>query len=246
MLATEIPAAAALAGFARHAIENRTVPTLATMDDQNLAPMFNSYCRALCAGSALPDQAATALPWEGEGVWRRSFPDAGLVIDKGPRHYTIVSTKKGGVVYHFREHKAFLDAGAAATKDGRLYTTQTLNDDNAVEASGHKLVVTAPFMRAVSERMTPAKLVFLRLLCLGAFRSRGLVELVKRRLVRRLITSRRSAGIANRRTISLGYDLSVTDEFTAPTRLKRIKAPGLFRAIHMASSGYWQAGDDRP
>ncbi len=244
-LAAEIPAAAALAMFARRAIENRTVPTLATIDDQNLAPMFNSYCRALCSASAHSEQTATSLPCDGQDVWRHTFPDAGLVIDKGPRHYTIVSTKKGGVVYHFRGCDALLDAGAAAMKDGELYTTQAFSAGDGVEASGDKLVITAPFMRAVSERLTPAKLIFLRLLCLSAFRSRRLVEFVKRRLVRRLITPRHSAGVTNRRTISLGHDLSIADEFTAPTRLTRIKSPGLFWAIHMASSGYWQVGDDR-
>ncbi len=246
MLAGEIPAAAVLARFARRAIENRTVPTLATIDDQNLAPMFNSYCRALCVASALSEQSVASLPCEGQNVWRRTFPDAGLVIDKGPRHYTIVSTKKGGVVYHFRGRDVLLDAGTAATKNGELYTTQTFNSDNDVEASGDKLVITAPFMRAVAERLTPAKLIFLRILCLTAFRSRRLAEFVKRKLVRRLITPRHLAGVTNRRTISLGYDLSITDEFTAPTQLARIKNPGLFRAIHMASSGYWQAGDDKP
>ncbi len=246
MLAGEIPAAAALSRFARRAIENRTVPTLATMDDQNLSPMFNSYCRALCAGTTLPDSVVAALPFEGKNVWRHTFPDAGLVLDKGTRHYTIVSTKKGGVVYHFRGSDALLDAGSAATKDDVLYTTQTLSPDNAVAMSGDKLVITARFMRAVSERLTPAKMIVLRILCLTAFRSRRLAEFVKRRLVRRLITPHRLEGTANRRTITLGYDLSIDDEFTTRTRLQHIRNPGLFRAIHMASSGYWQIGDDRP
>jgi len=244
-LAAEFPAAAALARFARRAIADRTVPTLATIDDQNLAPMFNSYCRALCSASAHSEHAAASLPHEGQDVWRHTFPDAGLVIDKGSSHYTIVSTKKGGVVYHFRGRDALLDAGVAAAKNGELYTTQAFSAKNDVEASGEKLVITAPFMRAVSERLTPAKLILLRILCLTAFRSRRLAEFVKRRLVRRLITPRSSAGVTNRRTISLGYDLSIADEFTAPTRLTRIKSPGLFRTIHMASSGYWQVGDDR-
>lgn len=244
MLAPQIPVAAALAGFARRAIEARTVPTMAAMDDQNLAPMFNSYCRALCAAAALPSGAAD-LPHAGDGDWRRRFAHAGLVIDKGRRHYTVISTKKGGVVYHFRERGAMLDAGAAATKDGRLYTTQSTIDENAVEERDHTLIVTAPFAEAVSERMTPAKLIILRILCLTAFRSRRILEFVKRRLVRRLITGQRREGTLNRRTITLGHDLSISDEFVSSTRLTRIKPSGLFSAIHMASSGYWQAGDDR-
>jgi hypothetical protein len=243
MLAAEFPAAASLARFARAAIANRSVVTLCAMDDGNLAPMFNSYCRALAAAPA-PAQEVP-LPAQGADIWRRAFPCAGLVIDKGARHYTIVSTHKGGVISHFRDGKAQLNAGRAAHKHGALYTSQGTNPGNAVTESGDGLEITAPFTRATSETLTPAKLIVLRILCLSLFRSRPLGEIIKRILVRRLITGRHLSRASNRRVIHWGHDLTVRDEMTGEDGLRPIAEPGAFQAIHMASGGYWQAGDDR-
>ena len=249
-LAADFPAAAALAGFARRSIEARSVPTLATMDDPNLGPMFNSYCRARCCGPATADRATEMLPHQSPERWRKSFAGAGLHVDNDHTHYTIVSTLKGGVVYHFRKHgqvpQSRIDAGVAIEMRGRIFTTQAPSRQNIIAIDADRLVVESEFVAAISEQQTPFKMIVLRILSLTVFRSRALLEIVKRMLVRRLITNKAAAGIRNRRTIVFGPDLEITDELPASKDIRRIATDRPFRSIHMASSGYWQIGDDRP
>lgn len=247
ILAGSFPAAAALADFARSSIETRAVPTLSTMDDSNLAPMFNAYCRALCVPTATISRSSATLPSYSSESWRKTLPESGLIIDNGPEHYTVVSTMKGGVVYHFRKDqpvKFLVDSGVAAEIGGRMFTTQAADRSNNVDLTGDKLVIESNFVAAISERQTPFKMIVLRLLCLSLFRSRALLEIVKRMLVRRLITDRRAAPLRNRRTIALGAGLSIDDDISGTVSFKRISASRPFKAIHMASSGYWQIGDD--
>jgi hypothetical protein len=69
-------------------------------------------------------------------------------------------------------------------------------------------------------------------------------EWVKGLLVRRLMSSVRPAGVTNRRTVTLGPALQVTDEQLPAGKLAIIPVKRPFTAIHMASAGYWQKQDD--
>lgn len=245
-LGAQFPDAAALARFARRAIGEQRVVTLSALDDPNLAPMFNAYCWACClAEPRAPDHVAR-LPHEDPSPWRRHFPAAKLVVDNGADHYTIVAAAKGGVVYHFPKSglAPTIDAGAVARRRGRFYTTQAYRPHNHYVVEGDRIVVEAPFVETKSERPTPLKFLLLRGLSLTLFRSRTLLEIAKRLLVRRLITGQRPAGPVNRRAITLGSGIKVVDEVIPPGALEIIKVDGPFSAIHMASAGYWQRQDD--
>ena len=77
-------------------------------------------------------------------------------------------------------------------------------------------------------------------------RSRFFGELIKKLLVRLLITGKRTLSARNRRTIHLGMDLKITDALEGRTRgLTVVEVTAPFSAIHMASQGYWQVQDDR-
>lgn len=243
-LAPEMPTAAALAHFARRAIAGNRVVAMSTIDDPNLAPFFNAYCQAatLCR---TPGDAAS-LPHERTEPFRRQFDQSQLIVDNGPSHYTIVAPAKGGVVVHCRKDgtPARTDPGSCARANGHFYTTQALRTDNVCETADDRIVVTAPFTQAISERPSAFKFLVLRAMALTIFRYRPLTEWIKSLLVRRLITGQKLLDPVNRRTIVLGPDVSISDEPDQTGQLEIIKAPRPFTAIHMASAGYWQAGDD--
>jgi len=244
-MAGEAPEAAALAAFLRRSVAARRVVTLDAVDAPNLVPVFNAYAwAATLAREPIPD--APPLPFARGGAWRQTLPDAGLVIDKGRHHYTIVSVHKGGVLYHFADGKARIDAGVAVRdRRGRVFTTQAHERDNPWRLAGDHLEVTAPLTARTQRLPRPLEFAALRLLGATAMRSPALREAVKRRLVRMLITGRRRAPLANRRTIVLGPEAAVSDAWVgAGGGFTRIAANEPFSAIHMASAGYWQAGDD--
>jgi hypothetical protein len=237
-----------LARFARLAIGERTVVTLSAVDEGNLAPMFNAYCRAAAAAAyaSSPDEATHKLNCHDDRPWRKHLSGAGLLIDNGPAHYTIVSLNKGGVVQHYPKGKAGraqIDAGALARRGRRLYSTQAVNPTNLVVLTEDHVTVEAPFVETKSERPTPFQFMLLRALSLTLFRYRPFLEWVKRRLVARLITGQQTAGVMNRRIIRLGTELAIEDEMIG-NGLVRVDVPRPFAAIHMASAGYWQRQDD--
>lgn len=246
-LAPSIPEAAALAKFARKSVSGRRIVTLATFDDPNLAPNFNAYCWAAAQACKTRDlTAATHLPCERKEPFRTHFTAAQIVIDNGPDHYTIVAPAKGGVVVHSLKDGStpLVNAGACCRVGDHIYTTQALRPGNVCQFDGDRLTVTAPFIAAIAERPTPLKFLILRMLSVTAFRFRPFTEWIKRLLVRRLVTGQKPFDVFNTRTIKLGRNIKIVDEISAPDRVERLDPGRPFTAIHMASAGYWQAGDD--
>ncbi len=246
-LAAEVPKAASLAAFMRAAVAGHRCVTLDTMDDANLVPMWNAYAWAAAEaeGESLP--AAEPVPARSPRPARVEFPEAGLVVDRGAAHYTVVSSHKGGVCYHFRDGRpARIDAGVVArAPGGGLYSTQAQRPDNPYRLEDGALRVTAPLTAMRRRLPTPAQFLALRVLNLTLMRWRWLSDLVKKSLVRLLITGKKAAGVRNTRTIRLGRDLRIEDVWEGGSKgFTRLETGAPFAAIHMASQGYWQTGDD--
>jgi hypothetical protein len=246
-LAPEVPEAAALAHQMARSIADCRVVTLAAMDEPNLVPMFNAYCWAavLWASQPRPDSFPKLPSLRGENL-RLSFPEAGLWIDAGYDHYTIVNTHKGGVVAHFRGGGvALLDAGIVVRNPaGQLGSSQAFARENPVRLEGDTLTVEVQVSQMPKELPTPIQFIALRLLCATLFRLRPAREWVKQQLVRLLITRRKPWPVHNVRRISFGANLSVQDTLEACEGYVRVDALGDFVAIHMASQGYWQIQDE--
>lgn len=248
-LAEALPEAAALTAHMQTSIaENRCV-TLAAIDTPGLPPLFNSYCHA----AALFEQPQSTempptLPCAETTDFRQHFTEAGLLIDRSPEHYTIVSLHKGGVVYHFRQDQAArIDAGVAARgPHGKCFSSQSFCPKNAVEISEDAITITASLTQMHRMTPSPAKFAILRLMCLSVMRSTRLREWIKRILVKLMITDARELPIQNVRTIRLGPDLDIGDEFRGQSdRFTRLSVQQPFSSIHMASQGYWQRQDDQ-
>jgi hypothetical protein len=245
-LAPEMPEARALARFARRSLAERRVVPLAAFDEPNLPVMFNAWAWAAAMAAEL-DEPEAPLPCAAAAAMRRAFPEAGLVVDAGPAHYTVVSWRRGGVVVHFREGRAVLVDGGAVLRgpSGRMATTQAAADGAALERGGDELVIRAPFIERQASPPTPLQFALLRLLAATVLRFRALNELLKRLLVGRLILGHRLPGVVNRRRITLGSELTIEDRVDgAPSGWTSIPSSA-FNAVHMASQGYWQAQDDR-
>ena len=253
-LAAEIPEAAALAEFMRGSIAAHRTVTLDAMDASNLAPMFNGYCWAAALRSSgerqMSRESSMEIPALRNESMQARFPEAGLLVDAGPKHYTVISMHKGGVVHHVRKDDAkacMVDCGAVAMdSSGRLFSTQAYQPANGVRLESGKVEITAPFAAMHRDQPGPLGFLLLRMLCLTAMRVPAFRSWIKRSLVRRLITGVRLSNVRNRRSIRLGPDLEIRDEWAgASGNMERIEKPGSFSAIHMASQGYWQIQDDR-
>ena len=246
-LAPHIPEANTLCSFMRKSISEMRVVTLSCMDTPNLVPMFNAYCRAAVLygqteEDVYPEQSLPAFTLRSS----RSFPEAGFLIDGGSRHYTIISTHKGGVVAHFKDSKKALINSGVVVRDsnGTLGSSQAYEPENYVLAERGKITVKAPITAMPKRLPHPKEFLLLRILCCTLFRVRAFREWTKRMLVKHLITKKEEWPIKNRRTILLGEDLTIHDELMDPGNYQYVKPQGDFVAIHMASQGYWQIQDE--
>lgn len=245
-LAEAIPEAGALASFMAASIAQQCTVTLSTMDEPNLIPMFNAYAWAAAQRQPPPQASPRPIPATSATGFRRWYPEAGLLIDRGPNHYSIISTHKGGVVYHFAEHQVpLIDAGIVMRDPrGRQGSTQGYNRDNAVVKSEGTVQITAAVTAMPKQLPGPLQFLIIRLLSLTAFRSSTLREWIKRRLVTLLITRQQTWPVTNQRVIRLGPDLAIGDSLTSAPGYRQEPKPGAFVPIHMASQGYWQLQDE--
>jgi hypothetical protein len=246
-LANELPEAAALADHLATSIALQRVVGLDSVDEPNLVPMFNAYCDAAATRRRrAAASSALVLPALAGEQRRVHHAHAGLLIDAGPRHYTIVSTHKGGVVAHFRSDRPAVLDGGVVLRDphGRWGSSQSLDAANAVQLDGDVLTVDAPIRPMPKRLPSPAQFLLLRLLCLTAFRVPSWREAAKRALVRMLITRRDAWPVRNRRRIRLGEALAIEDATTPVPGYERVEGVRPFVAIHMASQGYWQVQDE--
>ena len=251
LLAGRSAEAARLCRFMRGAIAARRTVTVDVIDPPNVVPIWNAYCRAaelLARQPPSPDADRTLLPCERPDSFRQYFSHAGLLIDGGVEHYRIISVHKGGVVYHFNKLTGTckIDPGCAASdRRGRLYSSQVYQPANAVKFNEDSVVIDSELAAIRGSVPRPWQFVLLRIASMTVLRVAVINELVKRLLVKFLITGARRTGSVFRRTISLGRNLQVADVLEpGPMTLNRVAVTAPFSAIHMASHGYWQMQDD--
>ena len=254
-LAAECPEAAALASFMQRSIAGQTTVTLSVMDAPNLIPMFNAYAWAASILESIEHVASPSDSLDGNLPALRKncvvdFPDGGLHIRGNMAGYTVVSTAKGGVLlYSDRETGKVTVNGGVVARDtrGNYFSTQAFRRDQNAAIKANQIEVTAPFTPMHHRRPTPSGFVILRLLNITVMRSLRVGNLIKRLLVKLLITGGRPLRSVVRRTITWNEKgVKINDEWQLAKgeKLTPMEVDGDFSAIHMASKGYWQRQDD--
>lgn len=250
-LAKQIPQAAALDEFMANSIAQKQVVTLSTMDEPNLIPMFNAYVLAAVIEKERqtvkkPESLEQRVPCKERQPMRRHYPKAGLWLDRGSTHYTIISTHKGGVLYHFSEgNPPIINAGVVVRHPhARLGSTQSYNSCNIVHQQGDQLEITSQISAMPKRLPDPFQFIILRLLSITVFHSAVVREWIKRCLVNLLITRRPIWPIRNLRIIRFGKELTVKDKTFLAPGYEVVKHIDTYVPIHMASQGYWQSQDE--
>ena len=246
-LASDIPEAAALSNFMGLSVAQKTTVTLSTIDEPNLIPMFNAYAWAAVEYNQTDPISPKLIPAVEQASFRRFYSEAGLLIDRGPSHYSIISTHKGGIVYHFSDQypTPLIDTGIVMMNPLLRYgSTQGYSRDNIVKLSRDEICITAYFTEMPKRSPDPLQFLIIRFLSITAFRSSTIREWIKACLVNLLITRRKVWHISNRRHIRLGSRVTIEDSHRNLKGYKVLQEHGPFVAIHMASQGYWQIQDE--
>ena len=250
-MAPEIPEAASLAYYMQNSIAENRVVTLSSMDEPNLVPMFNSYAWGASLSqddrNEIDKLNPEPLPFEREHPFRKSFSQAGLIVDRGQDHYSIINFKKGGVTYHFVGNKLkTLDCGTVIeSPSGILGSNHFYDMKQSVSIQNNRIIIRHRISEMPKKLTFPFKFLILRILCLSIFRISCLREITKALLVKYLITNPKLWRIWNERKILLGENLKIIDLLDSVDGYRKVDNNEPFVPIHMASQGYWHLQDEK-
>lgn len=238
-------------GILEDSILNNLVVNLSSIDEPNLIPLFNSYVRS--SVNFEKNNKTTALQQE---TYRYNnprqlyYPEAGIYIDYGLNHKTIISTYKGGVVYHFSSKNTLIDSGVLLKNNkGKFASSQNYNKKNIIEINEDEnfLIIRSKLTSFTKSLPNIYQFLLIRIMSLTLFRSTMIREFVKKVLVRFLITGKKYWSVELERKIKLGENLKIIDNLIdhgKATSFVKIDSPSEFVSFHMASKGYWQVQDE--
>ena len=252
-LANEIPEARTLSLFMADSIASQRVVSLSSIDEPNLGPIFNSYAwSSSLAWEAFNDKLHEnndcVLPCLSNEAFRKDFPQAGILLDRGVDHYTVVNYKKGGVVQHYlNNQQSRIDTGVVIeSAREKLASSQHYDVHAKIEIKDSVITIQNQVAEMPKRLPTPFQFLVLRMLCFSVFRFSTIREFIKRTLVKLLITKPKLWPIFNIRKIELGRNIKIHDSCRLRSGYKKISGLKAFVPIHMASQGYWQIQDEEP
>jgi len=246
LLGQEFPTALAVTqAMCRSICAGHTV-TLRDVDMGNLAPLLSNYICALQTGVLEGETTAPPLPWEQPTV-RQDFSQAGLYIRGTDHYYAILGVSNGGVlkVFHKPQRRVLWDDGGyiGQLADGTLITTQMTVLDRPCTVGEGEVVLTSNFYSVLHSLPTPFRFVLLRLLNLTLMRCLWLGNLIKRGLVRLLISGKHRYTMQLQRRVQFETGrVVVKDRLSKPPRLRVawLEFGHKFVGIHMASARYFE------
>ena len=238
LLRERIELAGTLADWMRPAIRKQATVTLSAIDTPNLSPVFNNYCQALLANQG--DDLLS--PFSPAPVGRSMLTEAGLLVDVGPRHHSVISTRKAVICHWHRGKKLVDDCGLAFEMTNGGYATSQGDPDTSSSLESDRLIIQGRLSRRKIPLPNPYNMLVLRLLSVTVMRVPRVAAVIKQMIAGLLVEARGKYIGKFRREITLGPELHVRDSWE-PRDLSRISINAPFSVIHMASSGYWQKSD---
>jgi hypothetical protein len=246
LLSREFPTAFSTTQAMWHSICAGHTVTLRDVDIGNLAPLLSNYISALQAGILEEEVTAPRLPWEQAKV-RQDFPGAGLYIRGTEHYYAILGVSNGGVLKVFDKplRRVLWDDGGyiGQLTNGTLVTTQMTVSGRPCTVGEDEIALTSNFYRVLHSLPTPLRFVLLRLLNLTLMRSLWLGNVVKKGLVRLLISGKRRYAMQLQRQVRFEASRVVVEDRLAKS--PKLKVAWLefghkFVGIHMALARYFE------
>ena len=247
ILRHEIPLAGSIADTIYNNIGSGRTVLLNAVDTGNLIPLMTNYLIASNERqkSHYTEDKKEKLPAELNSV-NAYFQDAKIHVKSNENYYAVIGIGKGGVikVYDKLKKKWIInDAGYIGQTDNEVFiSTQMYNPAIGVHFDENEIEITTDFFKISRELPTPRRFFILRFLNLTIMRSIWFGNLIKKILVRLLITNKKNIRLSLRRNIYLGVNnIRISDSLSCNKNINlRWLEYGIpFKTIHMASSKYF-------
>jgi len=220
--------------------------SLGEIDMGNMAPLLSNYISALQTEICAEEGSTPGLPWE-QLKLRENFPEAGLYIRGTDKYYSILGVSNGGVLKIFdksRRRVLWNDGGyVGKLKNGTLVTTQITSSDRPCVVNEVEISLTSSFYRVLHLSPTPLRFILLRLLNLTLMRSVRLGNVIKKGLVRLMISGKHPCSIKLERKVRFEDKRVIVEDLISKSprlRIEWLEFGHKFIGIHMASAGYFE------
>jgi len=244
LLQHKIPLAGAILNIMIGSIEGGTTVNLNSIDLGNLAPLINNYLDITKYVPSTFDQTTESIPFQ-RNKFVKEFRDAGLVIHNGVKHYAVIGLSKGGVVKEYNKEKEMQvldDCGyIGKLQNGKMISTQN-HYNHPGRCTSEFTEVHAPFYEIRRNIPDPLKFLVLRIFNLTVGRIRPVREMVKKLLVKALLSNTKKAGFTLIRRIKYSDPLTIVDRIEPQPdndSFEFLKHGIKFSTIHMASAKYF-------
>lgn len=253
LLSSEFPLAAAMSEFMLSAITAGHTVTLDDIDMGNTAPLLNSTIKALDHPTARKTvdldklnqrPLNKKLPFEKKELFK-DFQQAGLCIHSTKKYYSVCGLSNGGVTKLFGKMNSRIaldDCGLLGQINNDIISTQFSDTKFDYQAGKNKIELESDFYKVKSSLPTPFKFLLLRMMNLTILRVGFLNELVKKILVRMLISGSQKVPLSRKRSITFNPScILIEDKIakSASVNVKWLRYGGKFSSIHMASARYF-------
>ncbi|MFH1320662.1 MAG: hypothetical protein ABII90_08420 [Bacteroidota bacterium] len=211
------------------------------IDSGNYIPYINSYAYAALHYDKNKDIINSGTEQTVfENTFEKDFKEAGIFLKSSKNYFVIISYKKGGTlkVFNKKNNKIDIEDGGiyGELKDGTKFSSQAFVDAK----SFNNYEIRVNFYKLNNAYPTPSSFIILRILAFTFFKSLTIGKFFKKYIVRKLMRSKKRVnGRGIRKFIFEEEKIFVEESIITPRNLKFIKHIGKFRAIHMASSGYF-------
>lgn len=247
MLKNKIPMAGTISDRMYDSIKNENTVTLKSIDTGNFIPLIENYLVAYLESLKHSETKNEAkLPCELDAV-DRFFTDSKILVHGNKKYYAVVNASKGGITKIFDKNKKQIiwdDCGyIGETIKGDYISTQCYNRDVECKYENNCLSVKTKFYKVSRQTPTPNKFILLRILNATFMRNIYFGNLVKKLIVKLLITGKKEYPVSLKRKIHFEESyIIVEDDLSKNSEInfKWLEYGKKFSTIHMASSKYFQ------
>jgi len=242
ILAPYINEAASIANFMHDSITNYENASLNVVDAQNFCPLLNNYLYASSNYASI--KSIRKLPKDITGSYY--FRHAGIFIKVTEKYYCIFSSSKGGVlkIYDKQTNQiSYSDCGYWIKENNSItISSQSFSLKNIVKISKKSITVKTPFVRTNQTTFTPLKFISFRLFNIIFGKNKQLAKIIKKILVKTLVSQRKVTDNSLTRKITFSDDqVKVEDLISLKNKEleNNLISDTKFSTIHMGSSRYF-------
>lgn len=209
-----------------------------SIDANNFIPLINSYAYAAQCSSEKSISRICSLPFQES--FEKDFNEAGIFIKSTEKYYCVVNYKKGGTLKIFDKQTGKLDIEDGGIfgvlKTGKVFSTQMMNS----QSDFSDRIIEVAFYEINNSQPSAFSTILLRFLSLTIFRSVALGNFFKKFIVRMLMTDKKKIDGSAIRQFQFSEDkVAVKEKVVKPSGCVEVRHYGFAKAIHMASSGYY-------